>query len=94
MRHNGNDGRNGASDLSRFPVSVFVSYTIYVSRRKLNTVTKPANLPTEPVVSLLKEIGIVLAYFQKFGPFLALLLDITFETNTPLRRLCKHIPIY
>ena len=27
-----------------------------------------------------KEIGIVFAYFQNFGPFLALLLDITLET--------------
>ena len=35
MRDNSNDGRNSASDLSRFPVSASVSYTMYMSRRKL-----------------------------------------------------------
>ncbi len=47
MRHNSNDGRKSAPDLSRFPVSASVSYTIYMSRRQLSTVTKPANLPTK-----------------------------------------------
>ena len=62
MRHNGNDGRNGTSDLSRFPVSVSVSYTIYMSRRKLNTVTKPALI-------LPKESDLFLHIFKNLARF-------------------------
>ena len=96
MRHDGNGGRKSASDFSRFPVSASVPYTIYMSRMKLNALTKPARIATEPVLSLPKgpalslpkgpalslPKGFVSSFFDKKLPVLALLLDITFETNT------------
>lgn len=55
MRHYGNGGRKSASDFSRFPVSASVPYTIYMSRMKLNALTKPAHIAAGPVLSLSKD---------------------------------------
>ena len=43
-----------------------------------------APLQTKTVAPM-TTVGIVFAYFQNFGPFLALQVDITFETNALLR---------
>ena len=69
MRHDGNGGRKSASDFSRFPVSASVPYTIYMSRMKLNALTKPARIATESVLSLSKEIGFVSHLTKKVGSF-------------------------